>query len=111
MLGDGACDAAYAYAADNNATGTGCAPVSGPPGYAIGIETIGTVGKSVVPGTESMKATADATAVVEPRCAVDGKDGTAVKFICDGGQEVTVDPTEVGFTLNLAQFFIVHLSN
>jgi hypothetical protein len=54
-------------------------------------------------------ATAEATAVVVPRCAVDGTDGKAVRFSCRNG-ELTVDPTSDGFTLDLSDFYIVRLS-
>jgi Putative Flp pilus-assembly TadE/G-like len=108
--GQGACDAAGAYAQDNDAAVTDCEPVSGPPGYTVRILTAKTVGDSVVQGTEDLPAKATATAVVEPRCAVGDKDDSGVTFTCDGEGDVTVDPTQDGFELNLAEFFSVHLS-
>jgi Flp pilus assembly protein TadG len=109
MDGANACAAATNYANDNRADRTDCERVDDPPGYTIGIRTQGTVGKSVAEGTETMHATATATAVVDPRCTADEADGSAVIFTCDG-DEVTVDPTDGDFTLNLAEFFSVHLS-
>jgi hypothetical protein len=107
--GEGACDAASAYAADNDAAVTDCEAVSGPPGYKVRIVTGKTVGNSAVQGTEDLPAKATATAVIEPRCAMGDKEGSGLTFSCDG-DEVTVDPTQGGFRLDLAEFFTVHLS-
>lgn len=109
MTGDGACDAAGTLANDNKADRTGCAQVSGPPGYKVDVKTQGTVGKSVVDGTETMHAKATATGVVEPRCTAEDTEGKVVRFTCKGDR-VSVDPTAGDFTLNLAEFFSVHLS-
>lgn len=78
LLGDGgthqreACAAAAEYAADNDAQvdPSGCTQVSGPPGYTVTVTSLGTVGTSVVDGTETKKAHATATAVIEPRCTL-----------------------------------------
>jgi hypothetical protein len=105
---DGACGAAGNYAADNRARAIGCDAANDR--YAVQIETLRTVGKSVVKGTEDLHATAKATAVIEPRCAVGDKVvGNAIVFTCDG-EELTVDPTADNFKLHLAEFFSVHLS-
>jgi hypothetical protein len=103
------CAAAAAYAGDNKADRRICERVSDPVGYRVGVRTQGTVGKSVVKGTETQHAVAIATAVVQPRCTADAAEGTKVTFICDG-ENVSVDPTADGFQLNLAEFFSVHLS-
>ena len=57
-----------------------------PPGYTVDVITQGTVGKSVINGTQDQHATATATAVVEPKCSLGdkGRDGHAVLFTCDG---------------------------
>ncbi len=108
MTPGNACSAAATYAGQNRAVVDEC-DIGGPGGVAVALHTSGTVGKSVVPGTESMNARATATAVVESRCVVDDKDGDEITFICDG-DEVTVDPTADDFDLNLAEFYSVHLS-
>lgn len=108
MTSGNACGAAANYAGQNSAVVDECS-VGGPGGATVALHTSGTVGESVVPGTESMHARATATAVVESRCSVDDKDGDAITFICDG-DEVPVDPTADDFDLNLAEFFSVHLS-
>lgn len=111
MDGDGAaCTAATTYAADNHADRTNCDRVNNPPGYAVGVLTQGTVGNSVVAGTENMHAQARATAVVESVCTAEDAGASGVTFSCDTGT-VTVDPTAVGFQLNLAEFYSVHLSS
>jgi len=107
-----ACAAAQSYAADNKAdvVSGGCTPVSGPPGYTVDVVSRDTVGSSVIHGTENKHAHASATAVVEPRCAADRKEsGHRVSFICSGG-DLVVDPTASDFTLDLADFYSVHLS-
>ncbi|MEU0186950.1 pilus assembly protein TadG-related protein [Streptomyces sp. NPDC006207] len=108
MTTGNACGAATDYAGQNDAVVDEC-DVSGPGGASVAIHTSGTVGKSVVSGTDSMHARATATAVVESRCGVDDKDGDEITFICDGDR-LTVDPTSDDFQLNLAEFYSVHLS-
>ncbi|MEU6340323.1 pilus assembly protein TadG-related protein [Streptomyces sp. NPDC046977] len=108
MTPGNACGEAANYAGQNGAIVDECV-VGGPGGATIALHTADTVGKSVVPGTESMPAHATATAVVDSRCSVDDADGDAVTFICDGDR-LTVDPTAGDFHLNLADFYFVHLS-
>ncbi|MFJ1583276.1 pilus assembly protein TadG-related protein [Streptomyces sp. NPDC088197] len=107
-----ACAAASAYAGENNAAvdaPDGCGRASGLQGYTVSVTTLGTVGTSVIDGTEAKHAKATATAVVEPRCGLGDKDGNAIGFICNG-DHVTVDPTAGGFVLDLSTFYTVHLS-
>ncbi|MBD0740147.1 hypothetical protein BGM09_12165 [Streptomyces sp. CBMA29] len=103
------CGAADTYAAENEAKVDGCDPTSSGLGYTVSVTTLGTVGTSVIDGTETKHATATATAVVEPRCGLGDKDGNAIGFICNG-DHVTVDPTAGGFVLDLSIFYTVHLS-
>ncbi|NEA58423.1 hypothetical protein G3I60_30805 [Streptomyces sp. SID13666] len=110
MNGAGACEAAATMAVANHADRQICDRTDDPPGYTVGVRTQGTVGKSVIDGTENKHALANATAVVEPRCTVRQKDGKAIKFSCNGGEDVSVDPTANGFRLDLSLFFTVHLS-
>lgn len=106
---DQACGAAETYAADNDAQVTGCETVDGPVGHKVDARSLGTVGKSVVKGTDDIHMSAEATAVVKPRCATNGKDGDLVRFLCNG-DEITVDPKADGFTLDLSTFYTVQLS-
>ncbi|MEU3463749.1 pilus assembly protein TadG-related protein [Streptomyces sp. NPDC006733] len=104
----GLCTDAQAFAAKNDAAAT-CVSSGELPGSTVTVITNGTVGKSVIDGTEGIHAKATATGVVEARCVVDGKDGKAVKFKCNG-EDLSVDATESGFVLDLSMFFTVHLS-
>ncbi|WP_265737797.1 pilus assembly protein TadG-related protein [Actinacidiphila oryziradicis] len=107
--GTGACAAAGTYAAGNGAEVTGCPGTNSPLSYTVGVRTLGTVGKSVVKGTEDIHATSKATAVIAPRCTDVHKGPNAIIFTCTAG-ELSVDPTASNFKLNLAEFFSVHLS-
>ncbi|MER5735908.1 hypothetical protein ABT117_09550 [Streptomyces sp. NPDC002262] len=62
-----ACQAAETFAARNNAEVEGCSPAG--LGFRVTVHSTGTVGQSIVPGTESRQAVAAAAAVIEPRCS------------------------------------------
>jgi Flp pilus assembly protein TadG len=149
--------AAYEYADDNGATVTDFRhPTDDPPTFTVSVVTKGTVGPSVIDSTKDTKAVARATAVVEPRCALDdqglgnqptsgppttgeptggqttgnpptagqtgggdggngstpGKGGGPgpIHLTCDHTNNVTIDPTSTGFTLDLSDFYSVHLT-
>jgi Flp pilus assembly protein TadG len=105
-----ACGEAYTFASANDAKVDRCDPLSGSlPGFTVHVTSLSSVGSSVVRGSEDVYASAQATAVVEPRCAVDGFQGVLVQLICDHDR-VTVDPTASGFQLDLSTFYTVHLS-
>ncbi|WP_371617645.1 pilus assembly protein TadG-related protein [Streptomyces sp. NBC_00454] len=94
----GACTEAMNFAERNGAKAT-CDP--SPLSFSVAVQTDGTVGKSVIPGTETMHGTANATAVIEPRCHLVQPlpaDGAAqpgpIKIACKGGKEVTFDPSK-----------------
>jgi hypothetical protein len=61
----------------------------------VEIETNYTVGESIIPGTEDMQATADAVAVIEPRCDFDVPDDPTdiVELNCDG-EPIEIDPED-----------------
>jgi hypothetical protein len=66
-----ACDRAASFAAKNDAElwGNGCVRLPlGDEGFRVQVRTRYTVGDSIIPGTERQRATAEATAVLEPRC-------------------------------------------
>jgi hypothetical protein len=104
------CSVAGTYAADNRAELTGCDPTQGPPGWTVAVRSVGSVGPSVVNGTEDIHATAHATAVVEPRCTPGDANKPVVDFTCDNGP-LDIDPTQTGFVLDLSDFYTVHLSD
>ncbi|MEU6879745.1 pilus assembly protein TadG-related protein [Streptomyces sp. NPDC046712] len=67
-----ACERAASFAAKNDADlwGDGCARLPlGDEGFRVQVRTRYTVGESIIPGTEGQHATAEATAVLEPRCS------------------------------------------
>ncbi|MFE5656655.1 pilus assembly protein TadG-related protein [Streptomyces sp. NPDC056517] len=70
-----ACERAASFAARNEAEFSadgGCVPLtSGDTGFRVTVSTTGTVGRSIVPGTESRHAVASAEAVLEPLCTFD----------------------------------------
>ncbi|WP_445270133.1 pilus assembly protein TadG-related protein [Streptomyces sp. DSM 41634] len=108
-----ACAAAEAFAVKNDAKTTRCNPA--PPRFTVEVETNGTVGDSVVPGTGAVHGRATATALIESRCQLGAvptpspspttppEDGTpvptptppTVNFTC-GGELVKLDPLNPG---------------
>ncbi|WUI43475.1 pilus assembly protein TadG-related protein [Streptomyces zaomyceticus] len=69
-----ACQQAASFAARNAAElwGDGCTGgLAEGEGFRVTVRTTGTVGRSVIPGTESKHATATAEALIEPRCRFD----------------------------------------
>ncbi|MFD7813653.1 pilus assembly protein TadG-related protein [Streptomyces sp. NPDC059785] len=96
--GAGATAAAQELAAQNDSALVGAAQpvtISGYPGYEVEIQTNYTVGDSIIPGTESMKAKAHAAAVIQPRCdfAADADPGKPVELDC-GDETVNIDPED-----------------
>ncbi|MFF4266750.1 pilus assembly protein TadG-related protein [Streptomyces virginiae] len=101
---EGGCEVAPGFAALNDATAT-CKRSAF--SFTVEVKTNGTVGESVIPGTASMHGTANATALIEPRCHLgslpaptgspDPADAgvekpEAIKIRCKGGKEVEFDP-------------------
>ncbi|MFI8518509.1 hypothetical protein ACIGEZ_11895 [Streptomyces sp. NPDC085481] len=77
---DLACERAAQFAADNGAElwedGCTASRSGGEEEFRVRIRTLGTVGSSLVPGTEDQHAVATATAVLEPRCSFDAPEPT-----------------------------------
>ncbi len=96
---DGAYDAAQRLAAENDSTvqDFGSAQVDGHPGFRVGVRTNYTVGDSIIPTTEDMRAQAHAVAVVRPRCDIDTDADTdpkkPVELVCDD-ETVNIDPED-----------------
>ncbi|WP_443050639.1 pilus assembly protein TadG-related protein [Streptomyces sp. NBC_00286] len=96
--GVGATAAAQELAAANDSTLQGGAQpteVNGFPGYEVEIQTNYTVGESLIPGTETQQATAQATAVIAPRCDFEAPDDPldVVELDC-GGDVIEIDPED-----------------
>ncbi|MET9636217.1 MULTISPECIES: pilus assembly protein TadG-related protein [Streptomyces] len=132
---EGACGKAAAFASLNDAATTTCEVAL--PEFRVAVTTNGTVGDSVIPGTENVKANARATAVIEPRCSLKsmptptpsqspatpppsspspggGGAGTlpSVGIQCKGGVVLTLDPKEPGSLSKLARkLFSVRLAD
>ncbi|QIB48765.1 hypothetical protein G3H79_12690 [Streptomyces aureoverticillatus] len=116
--GEGAEGAAAALAADNDAyvSDSGATEVEGYPGYDVEVTTNYTVGDSIIPGTESQHAKADATAVIKPRCdlAESADPEKAVEFVCDGDDvpiEIDPDDFDLDDLPDASTLFSVHLAN
>jgi Putative Flp pilus-assembly TadE/G-like len=105
FLTGSACDAADRLADANDSNVLNCDREYGlDPGFTVKIETRYTVGKSVIPGTENKKATAEATAVIEPHCrfkpdenADEDEEDSSLEFRCDDGQSWIIDPEDEDF--------------
>ncbi|MFF7978228.1 pilus assembly protein TadG-related protein [Streptomyces sp. NPDC007901] len=106
----GSCWRAYELAAQNDATAqcTAASPLS----YKVDAETNKTVGDSVVPGTENMKSTAHATAVIEPLCTftLSGPGGVLPELTCKD-RNWTLDPADLSDLPGPEDLFDVHLAD
>ncbi|MEU2338272.1 pilus assembly protein TadG-related protein [Streptomyces sp. NPDC013172] len=104
------CWRAAELAAQNDATAQ-CTPEP-PLSYKVDAETNKTVGDSVVPGTENMKSTAHATAVIEPLCTftLTGAAGVLPELTCRD-RNWTLDPTDLTHLPGPEDLFDVHLAD
>jgi hypothetical protein len=108
------CWRAQELAARNDAS-VDCQP-DGPLGYTVVAETNGTVGNTIVPGTEDQKATESANAVIEARCSfeelAEEADGEVLPTLsCDGGEEWDLKPDDLVDLPKPEDLFDVHLTN
>lgn len=109
MVAD-SCWRADELAARNDATAQ--CTVASPLSYKVDAETNKTVGSSVVPGTEDMKSTAHATAVIEPLCTftLSGAGGVLPELTCKD-RNWTLDPADLGDLPGPEDLFDVHLAD
>ncbi|MEV0266325.1 pilus assembly protein TadG-related protein [Streptomyces sp. NPDC050617] len=135
-----ACDAAGAFAAKNDAEVDACDPFPDftstaftSTAFTVKVTSLGSVGRSVVPGTENQKAYGRAKAVVEPRCALasdipghdaGGRDGDSgaddkgkgkgkgplIELICEG-RPVSIDPEKPDPLPRAQDLFTVRLAD
>ncbi|MFD0253065.1 pilus assembly protein TadG-related protein [Streptomyces sp. NPDC127113] len=108
-----ACWRAHELAARNDATVT-CSP-DGLLAYKVVAETNETVGDSIVPGTESQKATESATAVIEARCSFelptkDADDEQLPRLSCEG-EDWDLNPDDLLDLPKPEDLFDVHLAD
>ncbi|MBT2395791.1 hypothetical protein [Streptomyces sp. ISL-100] len=86
------------------------------PAFTARIETLFTVGDSVIPDTENTHAKADATAVIEPRCEItpDSDPSKVIEIDCEGSGRWKIDPkTPIDELVDLPMahdLFSVHLA-
>ncbi|WP_432158934.1 pilus assembly protein TadG-related protein [Streptomyces sp. bgisy153] len=105
------CGRAYELAAQNDATAE--CHEDGPRRYGVVATTNKPVGDSIIPGTESMRSTATATAVVEPLCGFEplgegATDDALPQLNCEGG-DWTLDPDHLTQLPEPHDLFDVHL--
>ncbi|BFO14929.1 pilus assembly protein TadG-related protein [Streptomyces sp. KM77-8] len=90
------CGRAYELAARNDAAVRDCDP-EGLLRYTVVVQANRPVGRSVVPGTETRKSHASATAVIEPRCtfqfpAEDAEEEDVLPLLTCDGERWELDP-------------------
>ncbi|MGA4964204.1 pilus assembly protein TadG-related protein [Streptomyces pseudogriseolus] len=116
------CWRAEQLAASNDATVLSC-NADGLLGYTVEVQTNKTVGDSIVPGTETKKSRATATAVIESRCDLPAGEGEAdteekdepeelPTLNCKGGVDWELDPETPDDLLPQPEdLFDVHLAD
>ncbi|MEU0286930.1 pilus assembly protein TadG-related protein [Streptomyces sp. NPDC006147] len=89
------CWRADQLAAQNDAVVLSCQHAE-PLRYTVKVETLDTVGDSIVPGTENTRSTESATAVIEPRCLfdplTDGAEEDKLPVLTCKGEKWELDP-------------------
>ncbi|MFF5606298.1 pilus assembly protein TadG-related protein [Streptomyces cellulosae] len=113
------CWRADQLAAANDATVLSC-NADGLLGYTVEVQTNKTVGESIVPGTETKKSRARASAVIEPRCGFElppeGDEADEEEKLptlnCKGGVDWELDPEAPEYLLPKPEdLFDVHLAD
>nr|AEL00536.1 secreted protein [Streptomyces chartreusis NRRL 3882] len=105
-----------ADANDAHVVGGGCEPEWDPLGYTVEVKTNDPVGDSIVPGTETTYATAEARAVIEPRCSLqppeegNDNDEDLPQLNC-GGQNWDLDADDLSDLPGPDDLFDVHLAD
>ncbi|MFJ4277815.1 pilus assembly protein TadG-related protein [Streptomyces massasporeus] len=115
---DPSCWRAQKLADENDAhvVGGGCEPEWDPLGYTVEVRTNDPVGDSIVPGTEETYATAEAKAVIEPRCdfdppATDAGPDVLPRLLCEGDRKWDLDPDDLDALPKPEDLFDVHLAD
>lgn len=120
------CAAAGSFADKNGANVDACGPAAQYMwGTTVSVITQKPMGDSILPGTENERATADATAIVEPRCTFkpaeavenpendpapdDGKPVSPGEFACDD-RNWDLDPEHPDLLPDMADLFTVRLA-
>lgn len=111
------CWRAQQFADENDAHVVGgCDPEWDPQGYEVKVKTNDPVGDSIIPGTEETYATAEAKAVIEPRCSFqlpdedNGNPEDLPQLSCKG-QTWDLDPDDLSDLPGPEELFDVHLAD
>lgn len=113
----GGCERANQLAAQNDATVTACGGPGGfPLGYDVTVQTMESVGDSIVPGTEDTYSVASATAVIEPQCdfdplGEDAGDDVLPELKCEGDISWPLNPDDLDDLPGPEDLFDVHLAD
>ncbi|GGY01624.1 pilus assembly protein TadG-related protein [Streptomyces djakartensis] len=114
---DPSCWRAHELAAQNDAqlVESGCTP-DDPLSFTVEVETNKSVGDSIVPGTESQRSNATATAVIEPRCDFDPPVGDAdpevlPTLLCEDEERWELKPDDLDVLPEPEDLFDVHLAD
>ncbi|MEU6416229.1 pilus assembly protein TadG-related protein [Streptomyces spiralis] len=107
------CRRAYELASQNYAHVLDCGS-SGPLTYTVDVQTNKTMGKSVVPITESKRSTAHAEAVIRPRCEfkplpVNAGPDALPRLTCKDGKYWDLDPKDLTDLPKAQDLFDVYL--
>ncbi|MFD6171366.1 pilus assembly protein TadG-related protein [Streptomyces coeruleorubidus] len=115
---DPSCWRAQQLAEENDAhvVGGGCEPEWDPPAYTVEVKTNDPVGDSIVPGTAETYATAEARAVIKPRCEFqlsDEDNGNNVDLpqLKCRGKNWDLDPDDLSDLPGPEDLFDVHLAD
>ncbi|MFG2887290.1 pilus assembly protein TadG-related protein [Streptomyces sp. NPDC048297] len=111
---DNACWRAGQLAAQNDATLTSCVP--GLLRYTVEVRTKRAVGDSVVPGTENIRSTESASAVIEPLCTFEStgegaKSDALPQLRCRDDKTWDPNPDDEGSLPGPGDLFDVHLAD
>lgn len=111
---DNSCWRAYQLAAQNDAGNVQCDP-EGLLSYTVALQTNKSVGDSIVPGTEDIRSTASATAVIEPLCEFelpgeDAADDVLPQLKCED-KNWDPDPDDPATLPEPEDLFDVHLAD
>jgi hypothetical protein len=103
-------DAAPQLAASNDADVSSCDPDAERTGYIVGVTTRDTLGNTVIPGTESQAANAEATAVIRALCEVENEGGGEIELSCED-EDLSFDPDDEDELPEARELFQVHLAD
>jgi hypothetical protein len=79
-------------------------------GYIVGVITRDTLGDTVIPGTESQAANAEATAVIRALCEVENEGGGEIELNCED-EDLSFDPDDEDELPEARELFQVHLAD